>query len=83
MLISQLPASFVSYPLHQIQLIGVSINFESSQLALRLSPYIPFDEGANYSHRKWELKKTNLYKSISLEASRDTSLTTCILLKVF
>ena len=48
MLISQLPASFVSYPLQQLQLIVVSINFESSQLALRLSSYIPFDEGVTF-----------------------------------
>ena len=27
---------------------------------LSLSLYIPFEEGENYSHRKWELKKTYL-----------------------
>ena len=31
----------------QTRLITVSINFESSQLALRLSPYILFDECVN------------------------------------
>lgn len=34
-------------PLQQARLIRASINFESSQLVLRLSPFIPFDKGVN------------------------------------
>ena len=39
--------SSVSSPLQQTRLIRVSINFVSSQLALSLSPCIPFDECVN------------------------------------
>ena len=49
---------FLPAPLQQAELIRVSISVESSQLALRLSPFTPFDEGVNKSHRKWKLKKT-------------------------
>ena len=47
---------------------------------------MPFDDGVDKSHQKWELKP--IMKSISLETSDDISLhkykdKTCILLKEF